>query len=109
MDDILNAKIKEEELVDKSNISDFIANSDLDKKIATVATKGKLKSEQDKLVKLQKFDASYFRGKSNFEDDGTQSSLMFQPVYKYFKMTANRDLMHAGVFYYLMVIGLVKT
>ena len=50
-------------LVDKSDISGFIDNSDLDKKIATLATKAELKSKQDKLAKRQSFDSSYFRGK----------------------------------------------
>ena len=37
--------------------------------------------------KIQTFDTSYFRSKSHFEEDGTQSYL----VYKYFKTIANRD------------------
>ena len=36
--EIINAKIKEKELVDKHEIFGFINNSDLDKKIATLAT-----------------------------------------------------------------------
>ena len=32
-------------------------------KLVTLATKGKLKAEQDEFVKLQTFDSSYFRGK----------------------------------------------
>ena len=35
--------------------------------------------------KLQKFDAAYFRGKSHFEEDGTQNYLVFQPIYRYFR------------------------
>ena len=31
---------------------------------------------------------SYFIGKSHFEEDGTQNYLVFQPVYRYFKMIA---------------------
>ena len=45
-------------------------NSDLDNKVATAATKAKLKEEQDKMLKLQVFDSSYFCSKSHFEDDG---------------------------------------
>ena len=30
---------------------------------------------------------SYFRGKNYFENDGTQNYLVFQPMYKYFKIT----------------------
>ena len=39
---------KEKGLVDKFDISGFIDNSDLDKKIATLATKAELKAEQGK-------------------------------------------------------------
>ena len=46
-------------------------NSDLDKKLATLATKTQLKAELDKIVKPQSFEAHYFYGKSHFEDDGT--------------------------------------
>ena len=44
---------------------------------------------ENKLKKLQKFDAAYFRGKSHFEEDDTQNYLVFQPMYKYFKRTAS--------------------
>ena len=40
---------------------------------------------ENELKKLQKFDSSYFRGKSYFEEDGTQNYLVFQPKYRYFK------------------------
>ena len=43
---IVHKKIKEKELVDKSDIFGFIDHSNLDKKIATLAIK-KLKSEQN--------------------------------------------------------------
>ena len=32
---------------------------------------------------------SYFIGKSHFEDDGTQSYLVFQPLNNYFKIKTN--------------------
>ena len=41
---------------------------------------------ENKLRKLQKFDAGYLRGKNHFEEDDTQNHLVFQPVYKYFKI-----------------------
>ena len=40
---------------------------------------------ENKLKKLQKFDSAYFRGKSHFEEDGTQNYLVFQPMYRYFR------------------------
>ena len=64
--------IKSKSLVDESAISKFINNSDLDRKLATLATKAELKDEQDKIIKFQAFNSSYFRGKSHFEEDGTK-------------------------------------
>ena len=40
------------------------------------------------MKKLQTFDSIYFRGKSHFEEDGTQNDLVFQPMYRYFKRVA---------------------
>ena len=77
MAEILNTNIKEKELLNKSDISGFIDNSNLDKKIAALTTKAELKAEKDKIVKLQVFDSSYFRYKSHFEDDGTENYLVF--------------------------------
>ena len=73
---ILDAKIKEN-LVNETNTSGFINNSDLDKKIATINEKAELKVEPDKIVKLQSFDSSYLRVKSYFEDDLTKNYLLF--------------------------------
>ena len=36
-------------------------------------------------------DSSCFHGKSYFEDDGIKNYLVFQPIYKYFKMVANTN------------------
>ena len=46
MNNILDAKIKAKELVNKSNISGFITTSDLNNKIAILARKAELKPEQ---------------------------------------------------------------
>ena len=51
--DILDAKIKAKKLVNKSNTSWFINNTDLDEKIKTLATKAELKAEQDKKVNFR--------------------------------------------------------
>ena len=42
---ILNVKIKEKGLLDKSNISNLVENSDLNTKLATLATKAELEAE----------------------------------------------------------------
>ena len=43
------------------------------------------------MSKLKTCDSSYFIGKSHFEEDGTQNYLVFQPMYRYFKMITNTD------------------
>ena len=49
----------------------------------------KLKQKEDTINDLERV-ASYFRGKNYFDsDDGTQNYLLFQPMYKYFKTSAN--------------------
>ena len=40
------------------------------------------------MKKLETFDSIYFVGKSHFEEDGTQNYLVFQPMYRYFKIIA---------------------
>ena len=40
---------------------------------------------ENEVKQLRKFDAAYFRGKSHFEEDGTQNYKVFQPIYKYFR------------------------
>ena len=41
--------------------------------------------------KLRTFDSGYFIGKSHFGEDGTQNYLVFQPMYRYFKVITNTD------------------
>ena len=70
-----------------------MTKSDFDfrlKEISGRVTKNKTKHllVENGLKKLQKFDAAYFRGKSYFEEDGTQNYLVFQPTCKYFKKIA---------------------
>ena len=63
--------------------------SSLNNKIAVNKTKNE--SIENELKKLKTFDWSYFRGKSHFEEDGTQNYLVFQPINRYFKVIANTD------------------
>ena len=41
--------------------------------------------------KLKTFDSRYFIGISHFDEDGTQSYLVFQPLKKIFKLISNND------------------
>ena len=43
---------------------------------------------ENELKKLKTFDSIYFRGKTNFEEDGMQNDLVFQPIKRYFKVIA---------------------
>ena len=56
MNNMINNKITENQLVKKFDITGFIDSTNIDKKIATIAAKGELKTEQGKIVKLQAFD-----------------------------------------------------
>ena len=44
---------------------------------------------ESELKKTTKIDSSYFRGKNYFGDAGTQNYLVFQPMYRYFKIAGN--------------------
>ena len=73
--------------------TDLIREPDFDFKLKSISdrvTKNSTKYllVENELKKLQKFDAAYFRGKSHFEEDGTQNYLVFQPMYRYFKRNA---------------------
>ena len=54
--DMVTTKIEQKELLNKSDISDLVKNSDLITKLGTLATKAELKAGQDKIVKLEVFD-----------------------------------------------------
>ena len=56
---------------------------DISKRITSNKTKHLL--FENELKQLQKFNSSYFRDKSHFEEDGTQNYSVFQSMYRYFK------------------------
>ena len=70
--EIFEAKIKQANLAIQENFGNFIDYSNLDKKLANLATKAELESKQKQKTKkmLQAFDSSCVRGKSRFEDNG---------------------------------------
>ena len=60
----------------------------------------KLKQREDTINDLE-MDASYFRGKNYFGDDGIQSYFVFQPTYKYFKKVIDSTDVQAILFMYI--------
>ena len=80
--DVFNARLAQANLTTKT---DFDAKlSSLHKKITQNKTQNLL--VENELNKLKTFDSGYFIGKSHFEEDGTQNYLVFQPMYRYFKI-----------------------
>ena len=75
-----NAKLAQENLITKTDFD--VKLSILNRKV--IANKTKHLLVKNELKKLKTFDLSYFRGKSHFEEDGTQNYLVFQPIYKHF-------------------------
>ena len=73
------------------NITNYITNlvkkTDFDNKLKTLNQKLNSNKTKHLLIKngLETFDSIYFRGKTHFEEDGTQNYLVFQPIYRYFK------------------------
>ena len=70
---------------DLTSKTDFDAKlSSLNRKMSQNKTKHLL--VENELNELKTFDSSYFICKSHFEEDGTQNYLVFQPIYRYFKV-----------------------
>ena len=74
----------------------MITKAHLDAKFSSrnrkiTANKAKNLLVENDLNKLKTYDLCYFIGKSHFEEDGTQSYLVFQPINRYFKVIANTD------------------
>ena len=59
-------------LVNESGLNEKIKISTTKENIKKIATKTELNAEQDKIVKLQIYDSSFFIGQSYFVNDGTQ-------------------------------------
>ena len=63
--------------------ANVITNRNFDEKIIEI---------ENNIKKIQTFDSGYFRGKSYFEEHGTQNYLVFQPIIRYFKIIANTTI-----------------
>ena len=80
--DVFNAKLVQANLITKT----YARLSSLSRKLTSNKSKHLL--VENELKKLKIFDTIYFFGKTNFEEDGTQNYLAFQPMYRYFKRIA---------------------
>ena len=77
--DVFNAEIAQANLITKT---------DSDAKLSSLKTitQNKAKHLLVEMNKLKTFDSGYFFGKSHFGEDGSQNYLVFQPIYRYFKL-----------------------
>ena len=71
-DDVFNARLAQANLITKTDFDTKL--SSLNRKITANKTKHLLVGNE--LKKLKTSDSSYFRGKSHFEEDGTQNYLV---------------------------------
>ena len=83
--DVFNARLVQANLITKTDFDSKLSN--LKRKIAANKTKDLL--VENELNKLRTFDSSYFIGKNHFDEDGTQTYLVFQPLNKYFQLITN--------------------
>ena len=82
------ARLTKANLITKTDFNSKLSN--LNRKIVSNKTKHLLIEKE--LKKLKTFDSIYFRGKSHFEDDGTQNWLVFQPIQRYFKTVSANNI-----------------
>ena len=59
--------------------------------INTLATKAELKAEQDKIVKLETHDLSYFVGENFFRGDGFQNMFVYQLTFFTLELKVNKN------------------
>ena len=80
--DIFTVRLAQANLVTKTDFDDKLSN--LNRKITKNKTDHVL--VQNELKKLKTFDLSYFRVKNYFDEDCTQNYLVFQPLFRCFKV-----------------------
>ena len=81
---VFNARLTQANVWTKTYFEAIL--SSLKRKITANKTKHLL--VENEFNNLKTFDSSHFRGKSHFEEDGTQNYLVFQPMYRHFKRIA---------------------
>ena len=81
---VFNTRLVQANLITKTYFD--VKLSSLNRKITSNKSKHLL--AENELKKLKTFDWSYFIDKSHFEEEVTQNSLVFHPMYRYFKVVA---------------------
>ena len=82
--DVFNTRLIQANLITNTNFDAKLSR--FNRKITSNKSKHLL--VENELKKLKTLDLSYFIGKSHFKEDGTENYLVFQPMYRYFKMIA---------------------
>ena len=86
--DVFNARLAEANLVTEADFDEKLSN--LNRKITKNKTDHLL--VQNQLKKLKTFDLGYFIGKNYFGEDGAQNYLVFQPLFRYFNVNNNTNI-----------------
>ena len=92
-----NAKISDIEkkyftTSDYNKFTSEILDAKIKLKVATLATRAELKAEQDKIVKLQTHDLSYFLGKTCFDNDDIENMFLYQPTFNTLESTTDKGI-----------------
>ena len=82
---VFNARLSQANLITKTDFDAKLSSFNI--KITSNKSKHLLVKNESK--KLKTFDSSYFIGKSHFEENGTQTYLVFQPIQRYLKLISN--------------------
>ena len=82
-----NARLAQANVITKTDFDAKLSN--LNRKITQNKSKHLL--VENELNKLKTIDSRYFTEKSRFEEDSTQNYLVFQPIFRYFKINTIND------------------
>ena len=83
---VFDRRLKQADLATKTDFDDKLRS--LNQKIDSNETNHS--AVKNEFNKLKTFDLSYFKGKIHFQEDDTQNYLVFQPMYRYFRLIDNK-------------------
>ena len=87
-------KLTKENFIARLAQANLITKTDFDGKLSSLKRKIILNKTRHLLIenmlkKLKTFDLGYFIGKSQFDENGAQDYLVFQPILEYFTLNSN--------------------